>query len=89
MNTWIVASHPIGHFVYNFTPPPEPQPDSPMQPLVGEKTFFVKGRIMAGQANIAESFLGINDFKWLAKEEIKEHVGVQYWSAVKNMLVEQ
>lgn len=89
MNTWIVANHPIGHYVHNFNPPPKPEPDSPTQPLVGEKTFFVKGRIMAGQANISGSFLGANDFKWLAKEEIQEQVGRGYWSAVKDMLVEQ
>lgn len=89
MNTWIVANHPVGHYVHTFNPSPQPKPDSPSQPLVGEKTFFIKGRIMAGQANISESFLGVNDFKWVAKEEVKEQVGAEYWSAVKNMLVEQ
>lgn len=99
MNTWFVGSHPIGHFVYQFrtagkTPaspastPPAPPPPQEIT-LAGEKTFFMKGRIMAGQADIKANELGVEDFKWLAKEEIQKEVSPQYWANVKNMLVEQ
>jgi large subunit ribosomal protein L46 len=99
MNTWFVGSHPIGHFVYQFrkagkTPaspastPPAPPPPREMT-LAGEKTFFMKGRIVAGQADITANELGVEDFKWLAKEEVQKEVSPQYWANVKNMLVEQ
>jgi large subunit ribosomal protein L46 len=96
MNTWFVGSHPIGHFIYQFrkaekTPastPPAPTPPQEMT-LVGEKTFFMKGRIMAGQADIKANELGVEDFKWLTKEEVQKEVSRQYWANVKNMLVEQ
>jgi large subunit ribosomal protein L46 len=99
MNTWFVGSHPIGHFVYQFrkaaetlvspasTLPPPPPPQEMI--LVGEKTFFMKGRIMAGQADIKANELGVEDFKWLTKEEVQKEVSRQYWANVKNMLVEQ
>ena len=57
--------------------------------LASEKTFFMKGRIMAGQADITANELGVEDFKWLAKEEVQKEVSPQYWANVKNMLVEQ
>lgn len=49
----------------------------------------MKGRIMAGQADLSVSTLGVADFKWLSKEEIEKHVNAQYWSAIKNMLADR
>jgi large subunit ribosomal protein L46 len=109
MNTWFVARHPIGHFVQEKrTPAPEqtgslspPNEDSPNMPILsgeggvqGEKTFFLKARIFAGQADVNYK-LGkkptnpYDDFKWLTKQEIEPIVHSKYWSAVKDMLVEQ
>lgn len=54
------------------------------------KTFFMKARIMAGQADVANpSGSGAEDFKWLAKDEIEKVFDPAYWARVKNMLVEQ
>ena len=95
MNTWFVGNHPIGHYVYQMrgTAKQETGSARPAQPvstaLVGEKTFFMKGRIMAGQADVEGNDVGVEDFKWLAKEEIQKEVSPQYWASVKNMLVEQ
>jgi large subunit ribosomal protein L46 len=99
MNTWFVGNHPIGHFVYQIrdarttleAPSPAPSNPPPSQEisLAGEKTFFMKGRIMAGQADVKANELGVEDFKWLAKEEIQKEVSPQYWANIKNMLVEQ
>ena len=99
MNTWFVGSHPIGHFVDQIrnarktpeaaAPAPSDPPPSQEVSLAGEKTFFMKGRIMAGQADIKATELGVEEFKWLAKEEIQKEVSPQYWAKVKNMLVEQ
>jgi large subunit ribosomal protein L46 len=57
--------------------------------MAGEKTFFMKARIMAGQADITANELGVEDFKWLAKEEVQKEVSPPYWAHIKNMLVEQ
>lgn len=99
MNTWFVGNHPIGHFIYKYRNATKtPEKASPAQPepvpsdeisLAGEKTFFMKGRIMAGQADIKANALGVEDFQWLAKEEVQQVVSPQYWAGVKNMLVQQ
>ena len=67
-------------------PSPSQTPEATIE---GKKTFFMKGRIMAGQADIEGNDMGIEDFKWLAKEEIQVVVSQHYWAGVKNMLVEQ
>lgn len=74
MNTWFVASHPIGHCI---------------EEQETEKTFFMKARIFAGQADVKDNVYGVEEFKWLSKEEVKEHVTDEYWNSIKNMLVEQ
>jgi large subunit ribosomal protein L46 len=99
MNTWFVGNHPIGHFIYQIrnagktpellssTPPNLPSLQEIS--LAGEKTFFMKARIMAGQADIRANEVGVEDFKWLAKEEVQKEVSPQYWADVKKMLVQQ
>ena len=52
----------------------------------GEKLFFMKARIMAGQVELAKNEYGDRDFAWLAKEEIQKYVTEKYWSSVRNML---
>lgn len=87
MNTWVVGNVPIG---YRDHPAPrrivqsDPQPERPV-----EKTFFMKARIMAGQANLTDNKLGLSDFRWLAKEEIEKAVAPPYWSVVRNMLADR
>lgn len=76
MNTWIVGHAPIGHYV---EPPPAPT-------IQGSKTFFMKGRIMAGQADLAENHYGLEDFKWLTRQELQKCLGKKYFSNVRNML---
>lgn len=46
----------------------------------------MKGRIMAGQANLAQNIYGLGDFKWLTREEIEKLVSPKYFSYVKGML---
>ena len=83
MNTWILGRAPVGHFVRNFAASEGKLPET-----LGVKTFFMKGRIMAGKPTLTGNKLDLSDFKWLAKEEIQGHVSPKYWKAVKNMLVE-
>ncbi|PYH45618.1 CAF1 family ribonuclease [Aspergillus saccharolyticus JOP 1030-1] len=81
MNTWFVGYHPVGHYVYNFR--------KPASELLGEKTFFMKARIMTGQADLTGNADNLTDFKWLAKEEISKYVRPGYYSSIKNMLAER
>ncbi|KIW10838.1 hypothetical protein PV08_10137 [Exophiala spinifera] len=58
----------------------------------GEKTFYMKARILAGQADLAaakKNGVDIEDYKWLSKEEVEKHVHPDYWVRIKNMLVAQ
>lgn len=91
MNTWFVASHPIGHCVERASEEPESKPTDQTQSsdIDAEKTFFMKARIFAGQADVKDNIHGLEEFKWLSKEEIEKHVTPEYWTSIKNMLVEQ
>lgn len=56
----------------------------------GEKIFFMKARILAGQADLSlAQNKNIEDFKWVSKEEVEKLVAPEYWLRVKNMLVAQ
>jgi len=87
MNTWVVGNVPIGHYNYKF-PKAILNKEKGVEEQ-GEKTFFMKARIMAGQANLAENKLGLADFKWLSKDEIEKTVSPRYWSSVRNMLADR
>ncbi|KUJ19564.1 uncharacterized protein LY89DRAFT_642690 [Mollisia scopiformis] len=84
MNTWIVGHVPIGHHIIK----PRYTSDSALEKQ-GEKTFFMKGRIMAGQADLKDNLFGLEDFKWLTKQEVQKHVGLKYYSYVKNMMADR
>ena len=87
MNTWVVGNAPIGYYSFDFL-----TRRSDLQKNVeelGEKVFFMKARIMAGQANLTNNKFGLSDFKWLAKEEIESAVTPRYWNAIRNMLAER
>ena len=85
MNTWIVGNTPIGHYVLNYA---RAQKDLGAE-LRGEKIFFMKARIMAGQANLEDNKVGVEDFQWLSKEEIQNTFDPQHWNAVKKILPER
>jgi large subunit ribosomal protein L46 len=87
MNTWIVGNHPVGHYNRRYREIIEDQEKGVK--LLGQKTFFMKARIMAGQANLKGNELGFKDFKWLAKDELQKELNPHYWSSVKNMLAER
>ncbi|KAF3033434.1 54S ribosomal protein L17 mitochondrial [Didymella heteroderae] len=86
MNTWLVGHVPIGHYASNYSAPKSLPTGLQEQ---GTKTFFLKARIMAGQANLKDSALGLKDFKWLHKQELEKAVEPDYWRQVKNMLAER
>ncbi len=87
MNTWVVGNVPIGH--QNHGPRRVTFESDGKVEQLEQKTFFMKARIMAGQANLTDNKLGLADFKWLAKDEIEKAVTPGYWKAIRNMLAER
>jgi large subunit ribosomal protein L46 len=88
MNTWLLGNHPVGHIEQKVIKKAQKtNDDGNLQ--VGNVTFFMKGHIMAGQADIKNNQLGVSDFKWLAKEEIQKLVPEQYWSSIQDVLPER
>ncbi|KZO99503.1 hypothetical protein CALVIDRAFT_495022 [Calocera viscosa TUFC12733] len=79
MHTWIVGRQPIG--VFQREAPPKAENSQ------GDKIFFFKGHIMAGQA--VGSTKDVQDFAWLTMEEIQERLETpdrSYWEAVQSIL---
>lgn len=87
MNTWIVGNVPVGHYTQAFEQPVRDAGQKAYE--LGEKTFFVKGRMMAGQADLKSNSMGLTEFRWLAKEEIQKLVTPRYWSMTQDMLTER
>lgn len=77
MNTWIVGHVPIGRATIE---------SSEKFQREAEKVFYMKGRIMAGQADLKGNVLGYADFMWLTKGEIQGLVTNRFWSQVRGML---
>jgi large subunit ribosomal protein L46 len=104
MNTWFVGRHPVGHLVSDLNPhdkdsiqkstsgnpeKSEQKKGSEVVEFAGEKTFFMKARIFAGQADVKSANGNYVDFRWLSKDEIEKLVHQRYWSRVKDMLMEE
>ena len=86
MNTWVIGNAPVGFHTWKYN---EPRADEEQGvEKLGEKTFFMKARIMAGIPALKDNPLGYVDHQWLAKDELQKVVNTGYWSSVKNMLQE-
>ncbi len=84
MNTWIVGRLPVAHMVTH----PEFNEDSSLKQR-GRKVFYLKGRIMAGQADLKGNKMGYEDFNWLSKEELEEKLEPTYFRSVRNMMADR
>ncbi|KAI2626630.1 39S mitochondrial ribosomal protein L46-domain-containing protein [Hypoxylon sp. NC1633] len=84
MNTWLVGRVPVAHFVTQ----PQFNEDTSLKQK-GEKVFFIKGRIMAGQANLKNNRLGLQDFNWLTKDELRAKLPYEYFRSVRNMMADR
>ena len=91
MNTWIVGDAPVGfHSWLSEEKLGEAlQVSTPLGEVLGEKTFFMKGRIMAGQFVLRNSPMDLRAFKWLVKEELENELDPTYFRSVRHMLVAQ
>lgn len=87
MNTWVVGNTPLCHYKKTYPQAIEDR-ETAVQTL-GEKIFFMKARILAGQANITNNKFGLEEFQWLAKDEIQKIFHPSDWNAIKNVLVER
>ncbi|EGP88995.1 uncharacterized protein MYCGRDRAFT_39509, partial [Zymoseptoria tritici IPO323] len=86
MNTWVVGNHPIGYYMNKFAAPILSKILPNRLQEFGEKVFFMKVRIFAGQTDLKLNELGDTEYEWLVKEEIEERVSKKYWMAIRNML---
>ncbi|KAM5359442.1 hypothetical protein ACJZ2D_014462 [Fusarium nematophilum] len=84
MNTWVVGRVPVAHVVSQ----PKLRADGTVEKK-GQKTFFVKGRIMAGQADLEGNPFGYTDFKWLTREELEQELSPEYFKGVRNMMADR
>ncbi|KAK4701876.1 large subunit ribosomal protein L46, partial [Phenoliferia sp. Uapishka_3] len=78
MDVWPVGRAPAGAYVYDF-------PQAFKSEHSGAKVFFLPMRVIRGQA-VPNKKEGLVDFAWLTKEEVKEKVSEDYWSAVEPIL---
>ncbi|KAB5558164.1 39S mitochondrial ribosomal protein L46-domain-containing protein [Coniochaeta sp. 2T2.1] len=86
MNTWIVGRVPVAHVVNK----PLFKKDNPEQiERKGEKVFFLKGRIMAGQADLAGNKHGLTDFRWLTREELQGVLPQKVYSQARLMMADR
>ncbi|KAI5863169.1 39S mitochondrial ribosomal protein L46-domain-containing protein [Durotheca rogersii] len=84
MNTWIVGRAPVAHIIIK----PELNEDSSVKKRA-EKIFFLKGRIMAGQADLKKNRYGLEDFNWLTKEELRKKLPYDYFHSVRNVMADR
>jgi large subunit ribosomal protein L46 len=83
MNTWFVGNAPVGMHHRQL---PRNNGTDAVPEVLGDKVFFMKARIAAGQADLVANKLGWQDFRWLAKSEIEGVVHPQYWKDIRRML---
>ena len=80
MNTWIIGRAPVAHFVRE----PKFASDNPSRVQVpGEKCFFLRGRIMAGQADLEDNPLCLVDFGWMTRDELRRRLTKTYFEATE------
>lgn len=80
MNTWTVGQVPVGHISYQFA-----EPDMGYH---GNKVYFLRSRIFAGQCKLQEQS-GIENFGWFTREEIEQKVDPAFWKSISSMLASQ
>lgn len=86
MNTWVVGNMPVGHQVHYVAGPPSET--SLIASENTEKVFYMKAHIMAGQANLKDNRLGLQEFRWLTKQELQTTLSPREFSAVKKVLAD-
>ncbi|KAI6247170.1 54S ribosomal protein L17, mitochondrial [Erysiphe necator] len=93
MNTWIVGHVPIAYHIPPLKKRTVPNTidgnESQSSPTKNKAIFFMKGRIMAGQADLHDNYFNFDDFSWLTKEEISKIIPSSLFSSVNNSMPER
>lgn len=87
MNTWLVGHHPIAY--EHWEPVYTTEGEKKVVARLGRDTFYLKGRIMAGQADLTNNAYGAQEFKWLTREELQEHLHQTAFSSVEKTMPAQ
>lgn len=84
MNTWLIGRHPIAHEHREPTYATDREKEGErFLKRRGADVFYLKGRIMAGQADLSKNEFGLTDFMWLTKEELKKQLQPGLYSSVE------
>lgn len=88
MNTWMVGRAPVAHEHREpvYTGGREGEPAERRVKMYGRDVFYLRARIMAGQADLSENKCGVTDFKWLTKDELAGAISQQTLHSVKNSM---
>ena len=81
IHTWLVGNAPAAHQVIKPYKEPQPAP--------GQRTFFMRGRIMAGQVNLEGNAFGWADWKWVARDELEALLRPRLFAAIRNALADR
>lgn len=52
----------------------------------GERSYVMRGHILAGQPDLSNSSAKGVEFAWLTKEEIQQRVGQKHWDGIQDLL---
>ncbi|RKF79950.1 54S ribosomal protein L17, mitochondrial [Golovinomyces cichoracearum] len=86
MNTWLVGHVPIAHYIHSS---PDLTVENQQVATKGIAIFFMKGRIMAGQADLSKNKFNLDDYRWLTKNEIEQLLPSALFKSVSNSLHER
>lgn len=84
MNTWLVGRHPIAYEKWN--PLLEGEEGDKTVARRGFNVFYMRARIMAGQADLTNNEYGADAFKWLTREEVRDHVHQQTFEVAEHTM---
>ena len=87
MNTWVVGNMPVGHQIHNIAGPSSETSLTPSKNT--HKVFYMKAHIMAGQADLKDNGLGLQEYRWLTKQELQRTLSPQDFGAVKKVLADR
>lgn len=87
MNTWFVGRHPVAY--ERWEPVYAGKEKKQRLSTRGKDVFYLRARIMAGQADLTGNEYGAQAFKWLTREELQTHLHPHTFASVQNTLPEQ
>lgn len=88
MNTWMVGRAPVAHEHREpvYAGGREGDAEERHVKRYGADVFYLRARIMAGQADLSGNKDHIDDFKWLTKEELAGTISQQTLHSVRKAL---